>query len=407
VLIDAVNSSRIYRYVTKPWDHQEMRITVKRAIEIYHLERENARLLEELKAANERLDTENAYFKRRDADDDGGAGIVGTSPAMLEVQRLLERVAPSPSTVLLLGETGTGKELLARAVHALSPRRDRMFVAVNCAALSETLLESELFGHRRGAFTGAMNDKKGLFEVAHEGTIFLDEVGETTPALQAKLLRVLQEGEILPVGETRPRPIDVRVVAATNRKLEDEVEAGRFRRDLYYRLRVFPIRVPPLRDRREDVPALAQHFLGKHSAKLGKRVAGFKDEALAMLSSYSYPGNVRELENEIERAVLLADPGEPITPAELSEEIALEAEGGGSQEIRTAGPAAADAARPGQGSAGGGAPSDLRERTDAFEREQIQQALGRYGGSKTRAARDLGITYRGLLKKMQRLGMMS
>jgi two-component system response regulator HupR/HoxA len=431
VLIDAVNSSRIYRYVTKPWEHQEMRITLKRAIEAYHLERENARLLDELQAANERLGAENVYFRQREEEDAGPEGIVGTSSAMGELQRLLERVGPSSSTVLLLGETGTGKELISRAIHRMSPRRDRMFVAVNCAALTESLLESELFGHRRGAFTGALSDKKGLFEVAHEGTIFLDEVGETTPAMQAKLLRVLQEGEILPVGETRPRKIDVRVVAATNRKLEDEVEAGRFRRDLYYRLRVFPIRVPPLRDRREDVPALAEHFLAKHAKRMGKRVPGITPEAQALLQAYSYPGNVRELENEIERAILLTDPGAPITPAELSEEIALEAEGARGDELRPAtGPggarvaAGAAAVAPGAGpegaagglggagaagatgAAGAGAPAtDLRGRTDTFEREQIQAALARNAGSKTRAARELGMTYRGLLKKMQRLGM--
>jgi two-component system, NtrC family, response regulator HupR/HoxA len=396
VLIDAVNSSRIYSYVTKPWDHQEMRITLKRAIETYHLERENARLLQELQVANERLDAENVYFRQREEQEASTDGVVGASPAMREVQRLLERVAPSPSTVLLLGETGTGKELLARAIHRLSPRRDRMFVAVNCAALSESLLESELFGHRRGAFTGALGDKKGLFEVAHEGTIFLDEVGETTPALQAKLLRVLQEGEILPVGETRPRAIDARVVAATNRNLEEEVEAGRFRRDLYYRLRVFPIRVPPLRDRREDVPALAQHFLAKYAGRVGKRIDGFTDEAQALLQAYSYPGNVRELENEVERAVLLADPGQPITPAELSEEIALEAEGAASDELHTDVGASASSAS---------TSTDLRERTDEFERQQIQAALARHARSKTRAAREIGMTYRGLLKKMQRLGM--
>src|SRR5581483_7131830 len=233
--------------------------------------------------------------------------------------RMIAKVANAPTTVLVEGETGTGKELVARAIHAQSPRRDKLFVAVNCAALSENLLESELFGHRRGAFTGALSDKKGLFEVAHGGTLFLDEVSETTPALQAKLLRVLQEGEILPVGETRPKKIDVRVVAATNRKLEDEVQAGRFRQDLYYRLRVFPLKVPPLRERLEDVPALARHFADRHAVRLGKRVAGISARAIELLRLHAFPGNVRELENEMERAVLLTEPGEEITAAALSD----------------------------------------------------------------------------------------
>ena len=253
-------------------------------------------------------------------------------------------------------------------------------MAVNCASFSEGILESELFGHRRGAFTGAVADRKGLFEVADGGTLFLDEISETSGALQAKLLRVLQEGEIRPVGETRARTVDVRVITATNRRLEDEVKAGRFREDLYYRLRVFPIRLPPLRDRREDIPALARHLARRLAAQLKKPVGEPSDETLALLSRYAFPGNVRELANEIERAVLLADPGAPLTEDLFSERLQ-------------------------EGAADGAAPGLLQSRTEAFEREQVEAALARAGGVKTRAAEELGITYRGLLKKMRRLGM--
>src|SRR5213593_431261 len=373
-IVRAINSSRIYRYVTKPWESEELRLTLRRAIEAFHLARENARLVQELSRANQRLAAENAYLKETAAAHE----IVGESAAIRDVLALVARVAPSPTTVLIEGETGTGKELVARAIHAESERRDRLFVAVNCASFSEGILESELFGHRRGAFTGAVADRKGLFEVADSGTLFLDEISETSGALQAKLLRVLEEGEVRPVGETRAHTVDVRVIAATNRRLEDEVKAGRFREDLYYRLRVFPIRLPPLRERREDIPALVRHLVRRLAAQLKKPVGEPTDETLALLARYPFPGNVRELANELERAVLLAGPGAPLTDDLLSERL---------QE------AAGD----------GAAPSLLQHRTDSFEREQIEAALA--GGVKTRAAEALGITYRGLLKKMKRLGM--
>jgi two-component system response regulator HupR/HoxA len=374
-IIEAINKSRIYRYVTKPWESEELRLTLRRAIEAFHLARENARLLEELRRANERLAAENAYLREGDRPNE----IVGDSPAIRTVLELVARVAPSRTSVLIEGETGTGKELVARAIHAAGPRRDRLFVAVNCAALSEGVLESELFGHRRGAFTGAHEDRKGLFEVASGGTLFLDEISETTPALQAKLLRVLQEGEIRPVGESRARAVDVRVIAATNRNLEEDVKAGRFREDLYYRLRVFPIRVPPLRERSEDIPALTRHLLRRLAVQLKKPVVEPTPEALALLARQAFPGNVRELANELERAVLLAEPGAALREELLSERL--------------------------HEAAGNGPASVLQRRTDAFEREQIEAALARAAGVKTRAAEELGITYRGLLKKMKRLGM--
>ncbi len=374
-IVQAINRSRIYRYVTKPWESEELRLTLRRAVEAFHLTRENARLVDELRRANERLAAENAYLREAAPAEE----IVGDSPAIHEVRSLIARVAASRTAVLVHGETGTGKELVARAIHTASPRRDRLFVAVNCAALSEGLLESELFGHRRGAFTGAVEDRKGLFEVATGGTLFLDEISETAPALQAKLLRVLEEGQIRPVGESRTRAVDVRVIVATNRVLEEEVRAGRFREDLFYRLRVFPIRVPPLRERLEDVPALARHLARRLATQLKKPIVEPTPETLAVLARHAFPGNVRELANELERALLLAEPGAPLSEDLLSGRL---------QE-------AAD-----------GAPRGLlHSRTDAFEREQIEAALARAGGVRTRAAEELGITYRGLLKKMRRLGM--
>jgi two-component system response regulator HupR/HoxA len=375
-LIQAVNSSRVYRYVTKPWGDEELRLTLRRAVEVFHLYRENTRLLEELRAANEKLTAQNAYL--RAAVDGPSHEIIGESPAIREVLALVGKVAAVSTTVLIEGETGTGKELVARAIHDASSRNDGMFVAVNCAALSEGILESELFGHRRGSFTGAHADRKGLFEVADGGTLFLDEISETSMTLQAKLLRVLQEGEVRPVGDDRAHPVDVRVVAATNRRLSDEVAAGRFREDLYYRLRVFPIRLPPLRDRREDVPALVHHLVRRIAAQLKKPVGEPTPETLAMLQAHPFQGNIRELANEIERAVILCEPGAPITDDLLSDHI---------QE------------------ATGAAHGLLQNRTEGFEREQIVAALKRANGVKTRAAEELGLTARGLAKKMRRLGM--
>ncbi len=375
-LVRAVNRSRIYRYLAKPWDDEEMRAALTRAIELFQLTRENERLVEELRRANERLAAENAYLRTSVA---GDSGIVGESPAMREVLGLVEKVARHPTTVLVHGETGTGKELVARAIHDRSPRAARLFVAVNCAAITDTLLDSELFGHRRGSFTGALTDKQGLFEVADGGTLFLDEISETPAALQAKLLRVLQEGEFRPVGDTRDRKVDVRIVAATNRKLEDEVKAGRFREDLYYRLRVFPIRLPALRERMEDLPALAKHLTAKISTQVRKPVGEPTAETIAALQRYAFPGNIRELANELERAIMLAEHGAPLTEDLLSDHI------------MAAGPQ--------------NPPSVLQSRTDGFEREEIVKALERAGGVRVRAAEELGITYRGLLKKMRRLGM--
>ena len=331
----------------------------------------------------DRLRQENLELRRAVEGKYTFGEIVGRGPAMARVLQLIEKVIPSRSTVLIEGETGTGKELLARAIHYNGPRRVRRFLAQNCAALSETLLESELFGHRRGAFTGATSDKKGLFELADGGTVFLDEVGDMSVTMQAKILRVLQEGEVRKVGAAESQKVDFRLISATNKDLDAEVRAGRFRQDLYFRLRVFPIRVPPLCERREDIPALVQYFLDRFSRELGKGIAGIKAAALDLLASYPFPGNVRELENELERAANLVEPGGWITSDLLSDRIRGVQPGAGPEE------------REGQ----------LKEAVGALEQRLIQEALARHKGNVSEAARALGISRQWLIKKMTRYKM--
>ena len=302
--------------------------------------------------------------------------LVGQSAAMLEIFRLIERAAPSRSTIFIHGESGTGKELIARAIHWKSPRRERPFVAVNCCALTETLLESELFGHERGSFTGALARKKGKFEVADGGTVFLDEVGDVSPALQLKLLRVLQGRSFERVGGNETLHVDVRVIAATNRDLEAALQDGSFRQDLFFRLNVIPVLVPPLRERRDDIPLLAGYFLKKFNEEVKGRVRGFTPEALSALGAYRWPGNVRELENVVERAVVLGE-GDWIDRADLPLEIA-------------AGPAA--------DSEGG-----LEAAVRLFKRQRVMDALRRANGNKTRAAALLGIQRTYLFRLMRSL----
>jgi two-component system response regulator HupR/HoxA len=312
--------------------------------------------------------------------------IIGRSAALQEIFRVLEKVSNSEATVLINGESGTGKELVARAIHDNGPRRDAPFVVQNCSAFNDNLLESALFGHMRGSFTGAVRDKKGLFEMADTGTFFLDEVGDMSPALQVKLLRVLQEGTFLPVGGTQPREVDVRVVAATHKDLGEMVKRGEFREDLYYRINVIRVHLPPLRERRDDLPLLVDHFLRKHHRE-GQRARGLSPEALALLGRYAWPGNVRELENEMERLLVLGGDLE-LLPADLI-----------SSRIR-------DAVSPGGSSSPHPrAAGSLHEAVESLEREMIHQGLLRTGNNKSRLARELGISRSNLILKIARYGL--
>ena len=344
---------------------------------------DNAALVSRLKIAEERARGENTYLKKKE-ERTRFPNIVGDSPAMRTVFAQLDKVIDTRATVCIEGETGTGKELIASAIHYKSGRREKMFVAQNCAALPENLLESELYGHKRGAFTSADSDKKGLFEIADGGTLFLDEVGEMPLALQAKLLRVLQEGTIRPVGATAEKQVDVRILCATNRDLAAEVEKGRFRQDLFYRLMVFPIRLPPLRERKEDLPSLAKHFLARYAEEYRVELPGFSPEAIDALTSYNWPGNIRELENEIQRVVIQAEPGCLIEATDLSPRL-RKIEGTVAKALPKKG--------------------TLKEMVDQVERWLISEALRDHGGNKTRTAATLGITREGLHKKLDKLGL--
>ncbi|MHB8766769.1 MAG: sigma-54 dependent transcriptional regulator, partial [Deferrisomatales bacterium] len=357
-----------YDYLTKPFKVDEIKVTVQKALEKAALARENRELRRRLEAS------------------EAGGLILGRSPPMQEVLRMVERVAPTGVTVLVCGESGTGKELVARRLHQLAGRRGP-FVAVNCSAIPEGLMESELFGHVKGSFTGAVADKPGLFEAAHGGTLFLDEVGELPLTLQPKLLRALQEGKVKRVGGNREVAVDVRIVSATNKELRAEVAAGRFREDLYYRLNVVALEIPPLRDRRDDIPLLAQHFLQKYAAQFRRGVRGFAREALERLEGYGYPGNVRELENLVERAVAL-EAGEYLSCQSLPAHVGCDAEPARGRLPDLAEPA-----------------FDLEKLLESVERRYLDEALGRAGGNKTEAARLLGLSFRSMRYRLDKLGM--
>ncbi len=352
-----------YDYITKPFDLDEILLTIRRALE-------HSSLVRRVREIEQPTDRET-----RDK-------FIGRTPAMQEIFKTIGRVAASDATVMIYGESGTGKELAANALHYNSPRRAGPFVKVNCASFVETLLESELFGHEKGAFTHAISQRKGRFELANRGTIFLDEIGEMTLNTQQKLLRVLQEREFERVGSSVTIKTDVRVVAATNRDLTQEIAEGRFRADLYYRLNVVPITMPPLRERLEDIPLLVEHFLDKHRFTAGGRVARISEEAMAMLTRYAWPGNVRDLENTIERAVVLAR-GDVITPQHLS----FVPTGAASLHIDVAQRVAAGVV--------------LGDMLEEVERGAIKEALRLYSNNRERAAERLGIDCATLIAKMQ------
>ncbi len=365
--VDALKTGA-YDYLIKPLDFEVLKLTIERACEHAGLREENKLLKKQL---NTDLEISN---------------IIGKSPAMKELMAMLAMVAPSEATVLITGASGTGKELIARSIHFNSPRMEHPLVVVNCAAITETLLESELFGHEKGAFTGADKRREGRFMQADRGTIFLDEIGETSITMQAKLLRVLQEKEIQRVGGEQALKVDVRIVAATNRDLEAEVAAGRFREDLFYRLNVMTVHIPPLKERQDDIPLLAQHFLEKYAVKNRKTAKGFAPLTMDMLLKYHWPGNVRELENAMERAVVLMT-GDHITEKQLPLNIVQSYPD--QQALSMSMPLAPDGNR------------SLEE----IEKEAILATLNATGGNKSETARRLGITRKTLHNKLKSYGV--
>jgi two-component system response regulator PilR (NtrC family) len=366
-------------YFTKPFSMDELRLKIRQHLETHRLKQENVLLKKEL---NTRYEFSN---------------IIGRSELMLEVFRMVETIAKTSSTVLITGESGTGKDLVARAVHYNSLRRERPFVALNCGGVPETLLESELFGHMRGAFTGADQNKKGLMEVAEGGTVFLDEIGEMTTTMQVKLLRVLQDRRFRRLGGTEEVQADIRVIAATNQDLEKLVASGRFREDLFYRINVIPMHLPALRARREDIPLLAEHFLEKYSRQMKKPVRSVAHDSLALMRAYAWPGNVRELENVIERAVAL-EPSAAILPDSLPPHIrtpradAVSVTAGESGAAGEFGAAANGAPAPPLPDLGEG--FNLEARGEDFYRHYIALALERAGGVQVKAAEMLGMSFR-------------
>ncbi len=370
--VEAMNEGA-YDYVPKPFDNDELKQTISKALELKTLSDEKKRLDDELR--------ESLYFDL----------LVGNSPRMKHIYELIEQVAPTKTSVMITGESGTGKELIARAIHDQSNRSDKPFVVINCGSIPETLMESEFFGYKKGAFTGANRDKKGLFEAADTGTVFLDEVGELSPQMQVKMLRVVQERSFKPVGGNEDISVDIRIIAATNKQLEDEVIAGRFREDLYYRLNVVEVKVPPLRERKTDLRALAQHFLEKYSRQAGKEITKISSYAVDLLQKYDFPGNIRELENLIERSVALSTTN-ILLPDNLSLSIYKRRWIEGIENRRF------DLDEVSKGVA-------LDSILEEIEKAYLEKALSCSGGNKNKAAELLGISFRSFRYRCSKLGI--
>jgi two-component system, NtrC family, response regulator AtoC len=393
VLVEAINLGQVYRYITKPWDAKEVRGVLQYAIERFHLQRENKKL-------EAQLAEYTGYLNQQLHGEFDFGNIIGESAALREVLAKVEQVAPTVSTVLLRGETGTGKELVAHAIHINSPREEKPFVRVNCAALAPGVLESELFGHEKGSFTGAIERRRGRFELADGGTLFLDEVGDLPMEVQIKLLRTLQERELERVGGNETVKVDVRVVSATNRNLEKMIEEGEFREDLYYRLNVFPINLPPLRDRLDDLPVLANHFVTKFARQMGVPSQPASADALAKLREYNWPGNVRELENIIERAMILAK-GQPLGAQHLDfgRRSGTPNQSGPVAAVAVAAAPAAPASAPAEDG------KSLAERLLDSERKEIVAAVEKSRGNIASAARQLGINRSTLYYRLRKHGL--
>jgi len=389
-IISALNDAGIYQYITKPWQPESLIHLLKNAAQLFDLQRLNESLSIELKMApdafKDSIERKRETLKKNYQSDDG---ITRSEQSVMnDICAKIRRVAPYDISVLITGESGTGKELVARALHYNSHRANKAFVVENCAALPDQLLESELFGYKSGAFTGAVEDRIGLFERANGGTIFLDEIGEVSPAFQVKLLRVLQEGEIRPLGASKTRQVDVRVIAATNRDLAADVKSGRFREDLYYRLTPIGIHLPPLRERIEDIPVLVQKLLNQAMLNLGKKVDGISDEALSCMQAYHWPGNVRELQNEIQHLLVMSD-SNILGANNLSPRILRAAPRDEELEIQSLSKLN----------------GNLKDRIESIEARILKECLIRHQWNKSRAAKELGLSRVGLRSKLERYGL--
>ncbi|PHQ97149.1 MAG: sigma-54-dependent Fis family transcriptional regulator [Marinosulfonomonas sp.] len=390
-IISGVNDAGIYHYITKPWKPEKLILVLRNAAMMFELERQNELLAIELRvsagAANTKVN-ERRQSLRKTYDFDDGIIRSKTSP-MNGICDTLIRIAPFDLSVLICGESGTGKELVARAIHYNSGRWNSPFVVQNCGSMPQEILEAELFGFKKGAFPSAVHDYTGLLERASGGTVFLDEIGDTTPAFQVRLLRVMQEGELRPVGSNQTRKVDVRILASSQKNLEEEVQAGRLRKDLYFRLAGLCIQLPPLRDRREDIPLLARFLLNQAMPKLGKTAAGFTVEALSCMKRYCWPGNVREMQNEIERMLVMGPEDEYLGAELLSPKVLMAADPEVSDDLALV------------GAVGG----TLKERVEKFEVKILREALIRHRWNKSKSARELGLSRVGLRGKLERYGL--